>query len=182
MGEPGEGPPRRELQADFNALVGKFHRHAMDAFGPNGRFAGGIQQQDTPLGKSSLAQLASAAIFDFSSLYDRIPQGHHLMVGLTPLRYSGLSGDSDTQPLCEIENTEEGPRYWLRVGRRADRDTLAKGRSVLNITPVGTNDEAQPRIRFNFSLESKQGSKRVSPGIYPEDILSLKVVPNRPSS
>lgn len=76
---------------------------------------------------------------------------------------------------------DDGPRYWLHVGRRVDREKIAEGGSVLNMTPVGTHDETKPRIRFDLSLEGKQGSRRVAPSIYPEDVLSLKVAPDGPS-
>lgn len=168
------------LQKQFFNLLRKLHRLTYKAYGAEGEFADtGHASRQTPLARAAAIELAEAVTMGFPRLYSQLPEGYHLKIGLTPGRYQKFAGNSETQLFCSIEDTEAGMTYWLSVGRRVeDQGMTEKGRNILNIVGVGTNDPYHPWSRFDLQMVGKELRKPLESSIYPQDILAIKVNPN----
>ena len=86
---------------------------------------------------------------------------------------------TSTTTTTVTDMTETGPQYWLSVAQHVDSfKGISPGRNVLNILPVGTNDEKNPAARLDLAMISSQGQKRLGVGMYPEEMSALRIVPN----
>lgn len=164
------------LQSELDVCLTKMHEGAYATFGSRGRNSSSSFHD-----KQAGSTLADTA-FSFDSLYRRVPDGYHLQVGLTPLRWMVVRSDEKLELLTQKIDSKSGTTYALNVGHHTDIGMLEPGRTVLNMTPVGTNDPERPRSRFDLLLITNDLREDAGPTIYPEEITSFKIVKDEPSN
>lgn len=172
--EQSEGKQNIEkLQKEFAIFVERSHGLAAHAFGTGGRLRKATHN------KEAVGELASHCLNKFDLLYRAIPEGHHLDIGLNPLTWYQLTKDENLKPLLRKEIESDGPRYYLKVARHVQPSELQPGRSALNLIITGSNDPDYPEAKIEGMIVSNENNyKGLDTLFYPEDILTIKIVPN----
>ncbi len=163
------------LQAQFGRYIESLHNWAGNAFDKTGSRVM-APDRDT---KEAESILAESLLNKFDSFYRSVPEGYHLAFGLSPLKWHEFQRDEELRLLTSREMTPLGPQYWLNVARHVENPaTMEPNMRRLNLSAIGTNDPENPSAKLEPVFISKDGLKRTAKSIFPEDILSVKVVEN----
>lgn len=168
-----ENPDVAELQRRLSGIIPVLQKTAHEAYGLS-RF-----RSPTRRNNEAASRLYSG-LSDFEGSCHKIPERHHLKLGLTPARWHEISGSSDLNPLMSIEETPEGPKYILDVGRKTNDDDAIGNKEVLNVVLMGTNSLDNPRAYLGLVIESPDLRSETGKKINPEDILSVRIASDSP--
>jgi len=164
-----------KLQTNFNTYIDELHQWAGKAYAS----AGSRYVASGRIDNKAVQVLVDKVLFGFDPLYRSIPEGYHLDVGITPVKYYEAKADKDLSLLTRKEVTSDGPRYSLQVGRFVeDVSRIPPNSEYLNLASVGTNDSDRPRATFRGMMFSTNLSGELGYSLNPEDITSFKVAPN----
>lgn len=174
QGRENSGP--ESLQGKFNDLLGNLH----ELSGKSKAGRGTIREFDY-----AGSELADKLFYDFTSLYDEIPSGYHLRLGLIPEVWYRFQKEGRYQEVFRLltnKSDDQGPpRYYLHVGRliRSNTNELPSGKTTLNLNFQGTNDPKDPRAWIGLEFVSREG-RRDEGELHVDDILSAEVVKDSP--